>query len=241
MRWAHATIIGALGSDEQVAHTLNFRTAPAPDVDQSPADMLTLGGQIRDAWVAFLNTALSTGTVRSALADQLTYTEVRTAYLEQDAPAGITTHTSRKTGRPVKDFHYPKPVYLVPTQYSSFTTAQGKCTGANPLPYEVAGAITMKTGLRGPRNNGRLFLGPFGSGILGSTGNFNTGMTSSIQSAFAAFVHTLNTTTGVRLHVVSRAYNTSVGVNAVTMGQVPDSQRRRRRSRQESYPAAATT
>jgi hypothetical protein len=241
MRWVHATIIGQLDTNEQVAHTLNFRTAPAPDVDQDAAAMLTLGGQIRDAWVTFLNSTTSSGTVKSNLAATLKYTEVRTAYLEQTEPAAITTHTSRKTGHPVKDFAYPRPAYLVPTQYTAFTGTTGQCSGANPLPYEVAGVVSLQTGLRGPRNRGRVYLGPFGSVVLGTQGDFNIGITSAIAANFGAFVHTLNTATGVRLHVVSRAYATSVGVNGVTMGQVPDSQRRRRRSRLELFPPTVVT
>jgi hypothetical protein len=237
MRWIHATIIGAIGTDEQVAHTLNFRTKPAPDVDQSPANLLTFGAQIRDAWVEFLGHQVTQGKpISSELASSLTYTEVRTAYVEQTQPATISTHQSRKTGRPVKDFAYPHAAYIVPTQYTPFADGV-KGTGIEPLlPYEVACAISLGTGLRGPRNRGRLYLGPFSSSMMqaGGNGNFEPGKCAAIRDAFAAFVTRLNTNTGNQLHIVSRAYATSVPVTTVKVGVVPDSQRRRRRSRPEA-------
>lgn len=241
MRWIHATIVGAIGADEAVAHTLNFRTAPAPDVDQSPAQLLTFAGQIRDAWVTFLTGNTGSGTVASRLPNTLVYKEVRAAYLEQTAPATISTHLSRKTGHQVKDFAYPKPDYIVPTQYAAFAGGTAVGAGTTPLPYEVALCLSLATGLRGPRNRGRFYLGPLDQTMMSTAGQFDATKVAATRDAFAAFIHTLNLNTGNRLHVVSRAYATSVGVSGVTAGAVPDSQRRRRRSRPEAYPAVVAT
>lgn len=242
MRWIHAVINAKYGDNETISHTLNFRTSPAPDVDQDAAALTTFGGQIRDAWTAFMKTANGTGSAAGAfISGQVQYQEVTVAYLEQTQPATITTHTSRKTGHPVKDFTYPRPTYLVPTQYVPFTPAVGGTAAGTPLPFEVACCVSLGTGLRGPRNRGRLYLGGLTVDAMGGAGQFAASPTASFQAGIARFIHDINTSSGNRLHVVSRAYATSVGVNSVRVGLVPDSQRRRRRSRLESYPAPATT
>lgn len=233
MRWTHVTIIGTVGTTEQVAHTFNFRTHPVADVDQDPAAIQTFAGQVRDAWVSFINNAAGNPNPRAYLASSLAYTEVRAAYLEQTAPASITTEPG-KTG-PRKVFHYPRPTYLVPTQYALFTP--GSATGGgttSDLPWEVAAGVTLTSGFRGARNRGRVFLGPLSQSAMAAGGLLSNGWNDIATQFGTRFVNALNTTTGQRLHVVSRAYATSVGVNGVSIGHVPDSQRRRRRSQPEA-------
>lgn len=241
MRWIHTTIVGTLGGNESVAHTLNWRTAPVADVDQDAAALQTFATQVRDRWVAFLNSTISNVTMRALISADLQYKEVRAAYLQQDAAAAITTHTSRKTGRPVKDFAYPRPAYIVPTQFAAFTGATGNGTGVQtPLPYEVACCLSLKTAFRGPRNRGRLYLGGLTSEIMGSNGNFRPDLAAALAVQFdEVFLQALNVASGNDAHVVSRAYNSSVPITGVACGVVPDSQRRRRRSRLEAYSAAS--
>jgi hypothetical protein len=92
----------------------------------------------------------------------------------------------------------------------------------------VALALTLTTGQRGARNRGRVYLGPLGQGVMGSNGLFDTAVQQVANKFGRLFVNALNAGTGNRLHVVSRSYGTSVGVNGVSVGLVPDSQRRRR-------------
>lgn len=240
MRWIHATVNAKLGDNETLTHTLNFRTAPAPDVDQDQAAIQTFADQLRDHWAAFINSATAPEVpVKTLLGTHLVYQDVTAAYLEQTAPAVIGTETVK--GRPRKTFTYPRPAYLVPTQYSTFAPGVAGTSTDQPLPFEVACCVSLNTGLRGPRNRGRLYLGGLTSLIMGGNGNFGGAAVGTINRAFATFVHNMNTDTGARLHVVSRAYATSVGVNGVQVGIVPDSQRRRRRSRLENFAAPVLT
>lgn len=241
MRWLHATILATLGGNESVAHTLNFRTAPTPDVDQDPAAVQTFANQIRDNWVIFLAAVAGANTVQRYMSPDLVYKEVRVAYLEQTAGAGITTHVSRKTGRPVKDFAMPRPNYIVPTQFATFgaTQAVGNSDGAT-LPYEVACCLSLKTAFRGPRNRGRFYLGGLTQTIMGANGNFQPTAVAGLAAAFdEKFLQPLNQTTGNDAHIVSRAYATSTPITGVSAGVVPDSQRRRRRTRLEAYSVAS--
>lgn len=240
MRWIHATINAKLGDNETLTHTLNFRTAPAPDVDQDVAAIQTFANQLRDHWTTFMNSATAPEVpAKTVLGTHLVYQDVTAAYLEQTAPATIGTETVK--GRPRKTFTYPRPAYLVPTQYAPFAAGVAGASTDAPLPFEVAAVLSLGTGLRGPRNRGRIYLGGLTSLIMGANGNFGAAGIGTLQRAFGQFVHNMNTDTGARLHVVSRAYATSVGVNSVTAGIVPDSQRRRRRSRLENYPPVTLT
>lgn len=236
MRWIHATINAKLGDVETMSHTMNFRTAPEPDVDQSVEDIQLFANQLRDIWANWLKTTVAPETVApsSLMGNHVQYVDVTAAYLEQTAPAAISTHTSRKTGHPVKDFTYPRPTYLVPTQYAEF---DGTVKGTNnfaKLPYEVAMCVSFTTGVRGPRNRGRLYLGGLTTDHIDDTGAFKNGAPARVAGMFGRLIHTMNTGTGARLHVVSRAYATSIGINGVSVGSVPDSQRRRRRSQLEN-------
>lgn len=233
MRWWHTTIVGTLGTTESVTHTFNWRTAPAPDVDQSEANGLVFAGQIRDAWAAFIGGTGATTDAGKILSSSLTYTEVTAAYLEQTVPATVTTHPGKRG--PVKDFHPPRAAYLVPTQYAPFAAGAVKGTNATAdLPWEVAAAVTLTTGARGPRNRGRVYLGPFGQNVMGAAGKFGP-LTGQLATDLGElFVNAVNTASGNRLHIVSRAYDTSIGVNGTKFGSVPDSQRRRRKGQAEA-------
>jgi hypothetical protein len=243
MRWLHVTINGKLGATETISHTLNFRTAPAADVDQDQAAVQTFANQVRDAWAAWFTgySGPKGGPMAALCSNQLQYVDVTAAYLEQTAPATIGTETSRKTKRPIKTFEYPRPTYLVPTQFAPFAAGVGGTDNTGALPYEVAMCVSLTTGIRGPRNRGRVYLGGLSKQNVGGDGLWAAGVPGNVGDLFAHLVHTLNTTTGARLHVVSRAYATSLGVNGVTVGAVPDSQRRRRRSLKENYAAPVAT
>lgn len=226
MRWIHCTIIGTLPSNESVAHTFNFRTAPVLDVDQDAPAVLTFANQVRDAWVAFLSGPINT---KGKLSTDLVYTEVGATYLEQTVPATITTVPGKRG--PKKLFHPPRPGVLVPTQYSAFPANTKGIGASGDLPFEVANAVTLTTGVRGSRNRGRVYLGPLDRSIMSSGGNFDAAAVHGIALDLGnLFVHTLNTTTGNRLHVVSRSYATSIPVTGTAGGVVPDSQRRRRKN-----------
>lgn len=237
IRCVRAVIHAKLGTTEEVAHVLHFRTQPAPDVDQQASDLVSLGGQLGTLWQQFLTTGVTPygqgAPVRDYLPKTLVYDEIRLSYMSF-AP-GV------------------KPVYLVPTQ---FVAMPANCNGngtAATLPYEVAMALSLGTHLRGPRHRGRLYLGPFTSAVMAGivqSGGTNQpapaaldGMFSGVQNAIGQafgekFVAPVKATTGVVLNVLSQKGGESYEVTGVRAGQVPDSQRRRRRSLLEAYAQA---
>lgn len=230
-RWLRTTIVGTIGTTEGVAHVLNWRPATAPDGDLSVAQVQAHGDKIRDQWATFINGGAVRAT-KTILSPNLVYKEVRTAYMEQATAATVTTHTGKRG--PVKDFHYPRPTYIVPTQYSTF--AGGAAVGAAPgndLPWEVALCLSLSTGQRGPRNRGRLYLGPLSVGPLTTNGIFDTSVDDIANNFANLFLKPANTATATKLMVVSRAYATALPITGVSVGHVPDSQRRRRKKQPE--------
>lgn len=230
-RWLRTTIVGTIGTTEGVAHVLNWRPADAPDGDLTAAQVQAHGDHVRDAWASFINGGAVRAT-KTVLSANLTYKEVRTAYLEQGAAATVTTHPGKRG--PVKDFHYPRPTYLVPTQYSTFAAGAVKGTGVgNDLPWEVALCLSLSTGLRGPRNRGRLYLGPLLAGTMNPNGVFDNTVDDVANNFASLFVTAANAATSTKLMVVSRAYATALPITGVSVGHVPDSQRRRRKKQPE--------
>jgi hypothetical protein len=231
MRWIHCTVHGKVGTGEEVAHTFNLRTQPAPDIDQSPAQLTTLAGQIRDRWQAFLTTALPGGlpAVQNYLSGNLTYDEVRVAYLEQLAP-GINKKGEHDPAK--------RPNWIVKTQYASFNPATAKGTGqvANDLPWEVAMCMTLNSNVRGRSFRGRSYLGPLSNGIMDPNGLLRPAIANGIAGAFGSvFVAGVNANTGAQFQVISRTHLSAAPIQGVRVGVVPDSQRRRRRSQLEAY------
>lgn len=226
VRWLQTVIHAKLGTTEEIAHVLNWRTAPQADVDLTIAQVKAFGDAVRDQWKTFWNFATPSGNHVSAFFDPaVVYNEVRTAYLEQNQPA------TPPLWKP------PKPVYLVDTQYSPFAPADavGTATAGQAMPWEVAMVLSLNTNLRGPRNRGRLYLGGL-SRVAFSAELFSQAAADGIGAAFGSqFVSPLNLGPTADLHIVSKRYATSAPVQGVRVGYVPDSQRRRRRKQLEAY------
>jgi hypothetical protein len=231
MRWIHCTVHGKLGSNEEVAHTFNLRTQPAPDVDQTPANMATLAGQIRDKWQAFLTTALPGGlpAVQNYLSGNLVYDEVRCAYLEQTV-AGINPKGVKDPAK--------RPNWIVKTQYAPFNQATAKGTGSTSadLPWEVAMCLSLNTNVRGRSFRGRSYLGPLSNGVMDPNGLFRAQIANGIAGAFGSvFLAGVNSTAGAQFQVISRTHLTGAPIQGLRVGVVPDSQRGRRRSQLEVF------
>lgn len=233
MRWFRVTVHGKLGTTEEVAHTFAMRTQPNPDVDQTIAQVAALAAAVRDSWAHFITTVHAPlgSAPQSLLSAALTYDEVRVAYLEQTAAA-----TRDPNGR----YIYPRPAYLVATQYAAFTAGLTGMTGTPELPWEVAAVMTLNTNVRGASFRGRTYLGPFGAALMGTrNGLFVPATIAGLGSAFGTnFIDRLNTTSGAQFQIVSRTHLHAAPVQGVRVGQVPDSQRRRRRGQPEAYVQA---
>lgn len=231
MRWFHVTVHGKLGTNEEVAHTFNLRTQPAPDVDQSVANVQTLANQIRDKWAAMMGTLLPGGAVAfsSRLSTNLVYDEVRVAYLEQ-LVAGVNPKGVKDPAK--------RPAYIVPTQYAAFTPGAVKGTAAatSDLPWETALCLTLNSNVRGRSARGRSYLGGLSNAVMGSNGLFNATEVNHMGQVFGEqFIAAVNASTGAQFQVVSRTHLQAAPIQGVRVGVVPDSQRRRRRNQPEAY------
>jgi hypothetical protein len=221
MRWIRTAITGTLGADEQVVHVLNWRHSTEENAPVDNATLLAVGGKVRDAWAAFLGTSLppNSQTIVRGLPNTLTYRDVRTSVIEQDAPGA-------------------KPRWPGQTQYVPFGAGglQGQETGPS-LPYEVAMGISLNTNFRGTsRFRGRLYFGPLSLVSLGLAGQFDKNYADRVGAAFGtSVIQGVAAATDYECHIISQKYSTSAAVTGVRMGVTPDSQRRRRRSRPEGY------
>lgn len=227
-----AVIHGKIGTLEEVAHVLHFRTDPQADVALTKADLDALAPNIQTAFKNFWGGQFSTSgnsPIGNLFRADLHYDEIRLAALT--VTPGV------------------RPVYDVPTQFYPFTAppvgsgGAGALAAGRGLPNEVAACLSFNTHLRGARHRGRLYLGPLTGAILdGDTGMFSTAVEGLGKAFGDLFVSGVATSTGglaggqgLKLHVLSQKFGESYEVTGIRTGHVPDSQRRRRRSIPEAY------
>jgi hypothetical protein len=223
-----ATVHAKYGTTEEAANVLHYRQASgwSWDPDTGVADALALGAKLRDQWQAFLGSiaVAPSQTVSSALLGiGLLYDEVRVAIVEYEGyPKGTKPS---------------KPVYQTDTQYVPFTDGLHSGGGNPVLPNEVALCLSLGTGVRGPAHRGRSYLGPLAQSAMGDNGVFDTTMIRKVAAAWAdCMVSGMAAgTPSYELVVASHRLGTANAVTEVRVGEVPDSQRRRRRSQPEQY------
>lgn len=219
MHWIRTAITGAIGEDEQMVHVINWRHTTQENAPIDNAGLKTFGDVVRTKWEDYMDSqAGGGGAIRSLMPNLAHYTEVRTSLLVQDAPAT-------------------KPHWPLSTAVSPFGGRGVGSSASAPLPYEVALGISLNTNWRGTsRFRGRVYWGPLVPEIMGAAGQFNRLKSDSVCAAFGAvFMQGVQTATDYDLHIVSQKFGTSAAVIGVRAGGVPDSQRRRRRSRPEGY------
>ena len=218
-RWIRTSINGLIGTDEQVVHVLNWRHKTIENAEVDNATLQTLANSVRDHFTAFLGQKIG-GNGFPYIRDMpstLTYTDVRASVLTQDAPGA-------------------KPVWGPQTQYALFASQTGQGT-SGLMPYEVALGLSLNTNFRGTsRFRGRLYLGPLTTVVMGPAGQFNPAYVNIVGTNFGTNVlGGVQADTSYEPHIISQKYGTSAKVTGIRVGQTPDSQRRRRRSRPEQY------
>lgn len=116
---------------------------------------------------------------------------------------------------------------------------------AAPWPFQIAMAVTMDTSVsRGLASKGRIYV-PSGNLGVNNDGRVNDATTAALAAAAADFFSNLNNQPGVdtqdpRVIIASRGNEAVVNgpmreVNSVRVGNVPDTQRRRRNQLVELY------
>jgi len=212
MLWIRTQIVAALSTDEEVVHVHNWRHSTQENAPLDATTVKIVGNAVRNGFAQFLSTQ------GAKFPTALQYKEVRASALTQVNPGE-------------------DPEWPLPTQVSPFAANTGGTASDITLPYEVACCLTLNTNTRGTsRFRGRTYLGPFSAGMMGSNGNFDPTKVNALATAFGTdVIASVEASTDYELHVISQKYGTSAKVTGVKVGQVPDSQRRRRRDRVENY------
>lgn len=231
MRWIHTVLRGTLGGVEQFQHQTNFGT-PGDDPDLTEAQCAALATQLATAWQATWNdtTIPGTGTApwSSLFSSEVKYTEVGVCMQTQTA----STDSSGMGGNLSQD---------APTEWAPINGVSGIVgTGTTSLPYEVSCCVTLHTDKRGPSGRGRLYLPPNEVTSIAAGGQFVPGHATAGGTAVGKYFDRVKVATGYVPLVVSRRRLVLTEVNQITVGLIPDSQRRRRWAQLEA-PIVAWT
>lgn len=215
MQWIQTSIRGVLGGGvEQFQWKMDWGV-PGDDPDlaenDAPAYAEALAGVISGEWAA----TQTDGELRSQYPTNLKLTEVGAVQVS-------SVDGKRKQAYPTAWFGYP-------------TASQPAGTSAgNSLPYEVACAVSLRTDTRGPRGRGRLYLPAPSVGAMWPNGIWNNSFAKPAGEFVHAVAEAQKSASGHDLIVVSLAATQLHKVTLVQVGQVPDSQRSRRRSQIEA-------
>jgi len=105
-------------------------------------------------------------------------------------------------------------------------------TSVNQQPAQIAVSASLRTGRRGPAGRGRMFLPLSGAGI--TSGALTSANQTTIAQAVKAFIENVHAV-GPVAAVVNPAVNTYSAVDRVQVGNLFDTQRRRRNGVVETY------
>lgn len=217
MRWLSSTYRGSLGGTvEEFQFKIDFGN-PGADPDLSEAGAATLAEQLAGLW------ATAWGAGPAAWPATVKFTEIGVVQKEETS----ATDKDGKGGNLSQS--YGTAWYM----YPSGTVVSGS-SGANPLPFEVATAVTLQTNHRGPSGRGRLYLPPTHINSMAAGGIYTNEFVVSCNSLIALYLEAVILATPYVPVVVSRRRLILNEIVSVACGQVPDSQRRRRRSQSEA-------
>ena len=219
------TVIQAnLGEAEEMAHVMNWRcfdVAGGLPYYPSQVGLDAFADLIEETWSAdYLNSAQ-----RSFLSTEVAYTGVRAYSYDPDAEL-----------RFVAESPFPAPI---------------AGSANNPLPYEVAMCVTWRTAIPGRSTRGRTYLGGWvAAAIAGQPeGRFTSTCVLSTRNNLEAFCDDVITTAvldpetevnfRVQPVVYSRKNDTGQLITQLSIGNVPDVQRRRRSSLIEVFSSTS--
>jgi hypothetical protein len=222
-RYAHkvvrVTLSGTMlqGNEEwQTGFFMGRMSADATAPTQAFCDL------VRDSWATFFTAA------NSVINSNFTFTQAKCALLATD--------TKYDTSADV--------VVSFPA------TAKTGAQGGAPLPPQIALVATLIGGSgKGLAGKGRMYL-PGVCDPVGSNGRFNSLVAQNIANNLATFFNTLDASIDAPGHVINASMGTekiayinakNVPVNGVRVGDVYDTQRRRRNSLSETYKTAVVT
>lgn len=221
MRWLKSTIRGTLGTVEQ----FQFQTCwgvPGNDPQTSEAEALALA----ESLAGYVKNVLLLGTnaILPLFSNEVKFTEVGVTEETLTQPVNVDG-----TGGNLEQT-YPTQWFAYPVGNQPIGTANNPKT----LPYEVACAVTFQTDLRGPRGRGRAYLPCFDSYMMAEGGKWLAGVPLTVGAGFGEYFAAVETAEGLQPVVVSKRGQVLNTVTSVNVGQIPDSQRRRRNAQDEA-------
>lgn len=175
------------------------------------------------SWTLHTEGTGSTGDANTAFAAALTafYTGGFAALTTADV---VTTQASTATIDPATDGQT--------TRVESVLSLAGSGAG-EMLPFQCATVCTLVTALANRHGRGRFYLPPLGALVLDG-GRINTASMAGLATALGDFFDTLNTG-GLSAVVRNRTQHISTPVVSARVGNVIDTQRRRRNQLIEVY------
>lgn len=223
MRWITTTFRGILGGGvEQFQHKFDWGN-PGSDPDLTEAQGLAFGTTVSDSFRSNVWSAIS-----DRVGADVLYDEVGVVQKTQTTGTG-----SDGTGGNLSEDWLTQ---WIPYPIGDKPTGSGGMT----LPFEVAMAVTLMTNHRGPSGRGRTYFPPFGTTQMQSPGLFLAAATLEVGQVVGQFFEDIKANTALVPVVVSRRRIILNEIVGVEVGQVPDSQRRRRRSQDEARTMAWT-
>lgn len=223
MRWISVTLRGSLGGGvEQFQHKVDLGN-PGNDPTITEAQALALAEQLTAVWAAsWITSVPAGGSLQSLFPPTVRYEEIGVVQKVQTDGTG----SDGSGGNLEQSF---------PTQWFAYPTASRPVGNTNgTLPYEVACAVSMHTDHRGPSGRGRLYLPCFTPSAVGTDGLFTVAVSNIACQGIADFLRDISAATPYEPVVVSRRRIILNQVKSLTVGRVPDAQRRRRRSQDEA-------
>lgn len=230
MKWIRSTFRGQLGGGvEQFQFKLDWGK-PGNDPTLGEAEAGAFAQFLRDQWAAVWLSAINSNTVANAYTAAVQWTEVGVTQWQQDSPKNADGSGG--------DAHQ-----LYPSAWSAYSVGALPVGGAagNSLPFETSCAVTLHTSKRGPRGRGRLYLPPFAVTTMAPNGLYQAGHVTTQGAAIGDLIEAVKGSTyAYDAVVVSMREKILNSVTSITVGVVPDSQRRRRRNQAEAYVNAWT-
>lgn len=221
MRWIRNTIRGLLnGGEEEFQFKMDWGN-PGDDPTITPAEAGAFAELSFESLVKNF-TGAGAHPVATLFTSDVAFTESGVALLTStDA-----TDSDGKNGN--LTYEFPTEWYMTP----SITTYKG--SSVDYMPFEVATAVTLLTSVRGPRGRGRCFLPPLGGNWVVAGGLWAVGAAALAGHFIGDWIDEVKANSEYVPLVVSRRALQLHEVTSIEVGQVPDSQRRRRRSQVEA-------
>lgn len=206
------TLYGTV-SDGLDIWTMSF--AIDPQASRTQAQMNQTASQIR---VIFLNEVWTGAAISAYISDHTTFVGVRLDDVRE--PGGIVRQAVSDNAEPVT----------------------GGLAGSQ-LPPQIAEVISLRTGDPGRSRRGRMYFPPLGVAALFGDGTLHVSRRAELAQAMADFFTGVNGDAFVAstAFVASDVLQALIAINEVRVGDIFDTQRRRRNALDESYSVASVT